>query len=153
MTKIHSVSIIYDHHNDSLSPLLSPAVISATIASCLQYISQPRFLRGRHLGQMSVSTPVSGHPALNVFLWKIKGCMNCPVEHRDTRWAHQIIQHHYFMAGDLLNHRILILKKVTCPSQRFSIRLNWCVYFFWGFFVSYLQCEIYIKNWCWIILM
>ena len=43
------------------------------------------FSTGTALGQMSVSTPVSGHPALNVFLWKIKGCMNPPVERGDMR--------------------------------------------------------------------
>lgn len=49
------------------------------------------------LGQMSVLTPVSGHPALNVFLLKIKGCMNHPVEQRDMRSVHLIIHYHYFM--------------------------------------------------------
>lgn len=49
------------------------------------------------LGQMSVLTPVSGHPALNVFLWKIKGRMNHPVEQRDMRSVHLIIHYHYFM--------------------------------------------------------
>lgn len=95
-----AVTCCYQCKDSIMSAVYFPASFSMRIA----------------LGQMRVLTPVSGHPALNVFLWKIKGCMNRPVEQRDMRSVHLIIHYHYFMGREWLNHKELI-KKITCLSE------------------------------------
>lgn len=65
--------------------LFLPAVISVKSASCSQCIPPYSFLTLMALGQMSVLAPVGGHPALNAFLWEIKGFMHHRVEQRETR--------------------------------------------------------------------
>jgi len=65
--------------------------ISIAAASCYRYKDglvftvclRASFSMRLALEKMSISPPVSGHPAFNVFLWKIKGCTNRPVEQTD----------------------------------------------------------------------
>lgn len=72
-------SVLYGDHNNCLYPLV---IIKDSIMFAI-YFPILIFFMGLALGKISVLSPFTGHPALNVFLWKIKGCMQHPVEQRD----------------------------------------------------------------------
>lgn len=85
MAEIHRVSV-YDHHNHCLYFHVIPCCYQGEDSIMFAVYSLPPPLStAMALGQMSVSTPVGGHPALNVFLWQIKGCTNRLVEQGDMR--------------------------------------------------------------------